>query len=352
MSRNQRSEPPKVAYDANVPAGVDPEAQWRMGNSTKWRRVGSTAAQRAGADPGYKPGYGASAAGNTSGPVMLGGGITPQNQWDEQFKPRMGTQPAEMPTNRGEVPPAKMPIRSSGDAVEMPNRSSGDPVEMPNKPSGAGAGQNYMGEDTGAPKPSVSAAPARPKGLQTMPYDIPGAEGTPISRWKPQGPDAKFNVPGSTIPAPGSGASDASVTAGINQNMANNQAMYRPGGANFFQGKPTSRAPKWDASTPATVARIASTYANPKYAKTPFAPGIPRIQSGAQYAQRKEAAFGAGGPPAFNAGDGGSGNRNIAIDSTRTDPYFTEGERSSGMPYKRATTVPKTAAKTPTKKTL
>lgn len=58
---------PRVQFDSNVPAGVDPDALWRKQNSQRQRRTGATPAERAGAVPGYTPGYGRSAAGNTTG---------------------------------------------------------------------------------------------------------------------------------------------------------------------------------------------------------------------------------------------------------------------------------------------
>jgi hypothetical protein len=73
---------PRTAFDATVPAGVDPEGLWRFSNTDKYRRGGTTAAERAGAVPGYTPGYGRSAAGNTAG------GLTPYGDWRNTFQPR------------------------------------------------------------------------------------------------------------------------------------------------------------------------------------------------------------------------------------------------------------------------
>lgn len=90
---------PRSAFDADVPPGVDPEAQWRYANSTKFRRTGSTAAERAGATPGYTPGYGRSSNQNGMGASSL----TPKAQFDDLFTPHLTGQ---MDTARNGLPPA------------------------------------------------------------------------------------------------------------------------------------------------------------------------------------------------------------------------------------------------------
>lgn len=105
---------PRSNFDDNVPAGVDPEGAWRFGNSDRFRRHGTTAAERAGAVPGYTPGYGRSAAGNTSG------GLTPRAQWDSNFQQRLT--PAAQADHVGWLWPA-----SSGGATSPENPGLGEP---------------------------------------------------------------------------------------------------------------------------------------------------------------------------------------------------------------------------------
>lgn len=77
---------PRSSFDADVPAGVDPEGSWRFSNSSRGRRTGATSAERAGDVAGYTPGYGRSSNQNTSG------GLTPRSQWDSLFTPRLTQQ--------------------------------------------------------------------------------------------------------------------------------------------------------------------------------------------------------------------------------------------------------------------
>lgn len=84
-----RSSGPRSSFDSNVPAGVDPEGLWRFGNMDKFRRTGTTSAERAGAVPGYTPGYGRASNRNATGGA---GSLTPQAQWDANFTPQLGPQ--------------------------------------------------------------------------------------------------------------------------------------------------------------------------------------------------------------------------------------------------------------------
>lgn len=84
---------PRSSFDANTPAGVDPEGLWRFSNTDKYRRTGTTGAERAGAVPGYTPGYGRSSTRNAGGSMGGGAGsLTPQAQWDAQFQPHLAAQ--------------------------------------------------------------------------------------------------------------------------------------------------------------------------------------------------------------------------------------------------------------------
>lgn len=84
---------PRSSFDANTPAGVDPEGLWRFSNTDKYRRTGATTAERAGAVPGYTPGYGRSSNRNAGGSMGGGAGsLTPQAQWDAQFQPHLAAQ--------------------------------------------------------------------------------------------------------------------------------------------------------------------------------------------------------------------------------------------------------------------
>lgn len=136
---------PRVAFDAETAPGVDPEAQWRFSNSDKYRRVGSTSAQRAGLDPNYRPGYGASSARNS------GSSFTPKADWDAGFTPRLGMPKTTMPGPTGEMgPPA--PAATS----VLP--SSETPTPIPATPSPGDLSQ------TARPSPSITA----PIGVQNF----------------------------------------------------------------------------------------------------------------------------------------------------------------------------------------
>lgn len=83
---------PRAAFDDALPAGVDPEDRWRRANSDRYRRIGTTTAQRAGAN-GYTPGYGQASNRNVGGSQGAGAGsLTPQAQWDAQFQPHLASQ--------------------------------------------------------------------------------------------------------------------------------------------------------------------------------------------------------------------------------------------------------------------
>lgn len=82
------SSTPHAQYDDTLPEGVDPEGRWRAASSDRYRRIGSTTAERAGI-PGYRPGYGRSSNKNATGGA---GSLTPQAQWDAKFTPQLGPQ--------------------------------------------------------------------------------------------------------------------------------------------------------------------------------------------------------------------------------------------------------------------
>lgn len=109
------SSAPRSNYDDNVPAGVDPEGQWRFSNSDRGRRHGTTSAERAGAVPGYTPGYGRGSAQNSNG-----NGLTPRAQWDAKFQQRLT--PAAQADHVGWLWPA-----SSGGATSPENPGLGEP---------------------------------------------------------------------------------------------------------------------------------------------------------------------------------------------------------------------------------
>lgn len=153
------SQRPRTEFDANVPAGVDPEAAWRYGSSDRFRRHGTTAAERAGLSPGYTPGYGRSAAANSGS----GNSLTPRAQWDAGFQqhltpaaqadhkdwlwptggaatpehPGLGAAPSQISTMPpSQVPPAGGGIPSPGPAAPAP--TPGLPV-LPPSPGLTGA---------------------------------------------------------------------------------------------------------------------------------------------------------------------------------------------------------------------
>lgn len=128
MMRNQRygaeNQRPHSEFDANTPANVDPEGLWRFSNSTRGRRTGTTAAERAGGVAGYTPGYGRSSNQNRTGSSSL----TPQAQWDAQFIPHLGEQmqPREAPNS---APPSDR--MQEGDRIMPPQAPAAGGIPSP-----------------------------------------------------------------------------------------------------------------------------------------------------------------------------------------------------------------------------
>lgn len=143
---------PRAQYDDTLPAGVDPEGQWRAANSDRYRRIGSTTAERAGI-PGYRPGYGRSSNKNATGGA---GSLTPQAQWDAQFTPQLGPQMQQQRTG----------MNTGATGGEHGGLDASGNVYTPGL-----AGPVY-GNPTGAPR--VAAPPASP----VLP---PAATPTPVS---------------------------------------------------------------------------------------------------------------------------------------------------------------------------
>jgi hypothetical protein len=122
----------------------------------------------------------------------------------------------------------------------------------------------------------------------------------PISRWTPNSPKARFSWLGD--PAVNRGRGKARLTgANAQAGLDYNKRLYAPdSGAMFQYGAPQpppvpSYARGYQTQTAGGLARIARRYANPN----PSLPltGLPAVESGADYARRKEAAFGQGDVP-------------------------------------------------------
>lgn len=140
---------PRSSFDADVPPGVDPDSQWRHANSTGFRRTGATTAERAGAVPGYTPGYGRSSNQNTSG------GLTPKSEWDSLFTPRLAGQvqqrnaadafsmvpgmgtAMDMAKNATQLPPAANPPASVAPPAPAPLPMPPSPGTMDQMPAPA-----------------------------------------------------------------------------------------------------------------------------------------------------------------------------------------------------------------------
>lgn len=151
---------PRSSFDADVPAGVDPEGAWRFSNSSRGRRTGATSAERAGDVAGYTPGYGRSSNQNTSG------GLTPKSEWDSLFTPRLAGQvqqrkaadafsmvpgmgtAMDMTKNATQLPPAANPPAPSAPPAPAP-------LPMPPSPG-------TMGQAPAPASPVIGAIGGRP----------------------------------------------------------------------------------------------------------------------------------------------------------------------------------------------
>lgn len=173
---------PTVPFDSDVPAGVDPEGAWRLANSGKGNRKGTTSAQRAGMDPGYTPGYGRSAAGNR--PYGF------SSNWAEMFKPQIqipkvgqemaGGQvlpPAANAPAQAATPPPPPPAATPPPAGSFRQVSSGDFADRPGSNGFAGEpipGTQASMRVSNYPEVSLREITGLPKGNEARSSFIPG----------------------------------------------------------------------------------------------------------------------------------------------------------------------------------
>lgn len=155
---------PTVPFDSDVPTGVDPEAAWRLANSGKGNRKGTTSAQRAGIDPGYTPGYGRSAQGNR--PYGF------SSNWADNFTPGKIQIPKSGQEMEGGtvLPPAANPPAAN---VATPPPPSVPPVPAPsivNPPAPATTGMETI-SGTGQ---SINRITGLPKGQKAYASFVPG----------------------------------------------------------------------------------------------------------------------------------------------------------------------------------
>lgn len=183
---------PRSSFDANTPAGVDPEGLWRFGNTDRYRRTGATSAERAGAVPGYTPGYGRSSNRNAGG--SMGGGassLTPKAQWDAQFQPQLGPMmqqlrhgvqdtpaPQVFPDNPAATAAAAEAARANG-YQGAPTAPAPSPVLPPATPPPASPGLPVLPpspgiQQTDGSQSSVRAATGLPPGQTANATFVPG----------------------------------------------------------------------------------------------------------------------------------------------------------------------------------
>lgn len=194
---------PRAGFDDNVPAGVDPEAQWRFSNSNRFRHAGTTAAERAGAVPGYTPGYGRSSNRNSGG--SMGGGassLTPKAEWDAQFtphlagqmQPQLGPQMAQLrngapatggPDTNGNVftPGLAGPVYTPPSG--SPSMASASPTSLPVLPPSPGLGQPPIQQTDGS-QSSVRSVTGLPPGQSASATFVPGQNAPkPMAKSRP-----------------------------------------------------------------------------------------------------------------------------------------------------------------------
>lgn len=156
-SGGEGSRGPRSSFDADVPAGVDPEGQWRYANSDKYRRTGSTAAERAGSVAGYTPGYGRSSNQNGMGASSL----TPRAQFNDLFTPHLTQQ---MDVARNGIPTVPVPAPAPAAPSTLPNSANPSaptaPAPMPLPPSPGTMDQ--IPAPVAPPSPAIGSIGGRP----------------------------------------------------------------------------------------------------------------------------------------------------------------------------------------------
>lgn len=165
---------PSANFDDSVPAGVDPDAKWRKESSQQFRRHGSTAAQRAGVDPGYTAGYGRSSAGNR------GYGLTDKPQWDSLFTPHLGEQMRVAREGENATPPRDAGTAGIPDvappatvAPVAPPMPAAPPVPaMPSTPSPGNAGPQI--QQINGTQSAVRQVVGLPSGQRATASIVPG----------------------------------------------------------------------------------------------------------------------------------------------------------------------------------
>lgn len=187
---------PRAAYDDNTPAGVDPEGLWRFSNTSKYRRTGATTAERAGAVPGYTPGYGRSSNRNATGGASS---LTPQAQWDDQFRPHLGPQ--------------------------MDQQRHGADYAQANEAAGNVAGNAMLGLPSGA-QPSPAVLPVLP--LAATP--------APIAPTPPATPS-----PGSVGQVSGHPVTQYDASNGVAQRIVSGLPKGQQAGSSFVPGQNTPK---------------------------------------------------------------------------------------------------------------
>lgn len=164
---------PRAGFDADVPAGVDPEGQWRMANSSKFRRTGTTAAERQGRVAGYTPGYGRSAPNNSTGANSL----TPKSEWDANFVPRLGAQMGQQPPAPPEPSPTPTLPTTPAPAAPLPPAASPGTVlpltPPPTPPPSPTASPGDISSTTG-PGGTFKRVEGLPSGQRATSTIIPG----------------------------------------------------------------------------------------------------------------------------------------------------------------------------------
>lgn len=191
---------PRAQYDDTLPEGVDPETRWRIASSDRFRRIGTTTAQRAGADPNYRPGYGRSSNRNAGGSMGGGAGsLTPQAQWDAQFQPHLAAQMQPQ----------------LGPAMETARHGTSDNIQ-----SGGEVGNLLLGAALPTPPPTPASAPVLPNSANPPPAS-PGLPLLPQTPRIQQDTGSQSTVRSVTGLPPGQSAS-ATFVPGQNspQNLA------------------------------------------------------------------------------------------------------------------------------------
>jgi len=224
---------PVSEFDERTPEGVDPEAAWRFSNSTKFRRHGTTAAERSGNVANYTPGYGRSSSRNREQ------GMTDNESWDKAFHPeKFVTESLQGPTQAGA--PLSETVTTYQPGTGTPAAPTVAPITPTQQPAPAPGGKPMFSWDANYPK-AQTQQPDRSMSAPTR--------------------QVRFNNPKSLIIPQGGNATDEQRFAAEAANLRQNQQMVDPNNNPFKTEVIAPKPEQWQGpSRPTQAGNFTSKY--------------------------------------------------------------------------------------------